>query len=428
MNQVLYVVADRRLMGEIRRDRRGRLNFIYDNHWHRMNGAFPLSLSMPFVVPEHEHARIEPWLWGLLPDNEAVLARWGQRFHVSPRNAFALLGAVGEDCPGAVQLVRPERVEEICRDDRQHVEWLTEAEIADRLRILRRDQAAWRLARDTGQFSLAGAQPKTALFFDGQRWGVPYGATPTTHILKPPMDAFDGHAENEHLCLTLTRALGLPAAKSEILKFEEEVAIVVERFDRVPSADRIRRLHQEDLCQVLGVPPTRKYENEGGPGCADMTEAIRTHSGEPEIDAWTFTRAIMLNWIIAGTDAHAKNFSMLVGAGERARLAPLYDVASTLPYDFDPRKLKMATKIGGKYLLDHVLSRHWAKYASEVSLPSAEVLEMGRAMADTLPVALTRTVDEARANGLDHPIMARMMDAVRMRSEQCARILSAAPE
>ena len=136
----------------------------------------------------------------------------------------------------------------------------------------------------------------------------------------------------------------------------------------------------------------------------------------------------MLNWIIAGTDAHAKNFSMLVGAGARSRLAPLYDMASTLPYDFDPGKLKMATRIGGKYLRDHILSRHWAKHASEVHLSSAEVLEMGRAMADTLPIALAETVDEARADGLDHPIMARMMDALRFRSEQCSRILFAAPE
>lgn len=50
---------------------------------------------------EHGHARIEPWLWGLLPDNEAILARWGQRFQVSPRNPWGLLAHVGEDCAGA---------------------------------------------------------------------------------------------------------------------------------------------------------------------------------------------------------------------------------------------------------------------------------------------------------------------------------------
>ena len=106
MSDVLFLVADRRIMGEIQRDRRGRLTFVYDDNWRSMDGGYPLSLSMPLVVGEHGHAKIEPWLWGLLPDNEAILDRWGQRFHVSPRNAFALLGKVGEDCAGAVQLAR----------------------------------------------------------------------------------------------------------------------------------------------------------------------------------------------------------------------------------------------------------------------------------------------------------------------------------
>ena len=428
MSEILVVVADRRIMGEVQRDRRGRLMLVYDDDWRSTDEAYPLSLSMPLVVGEHEHARIEPWLWGLLPDNDAILARWGQKFHVSPRNAFALLGAVGEDCPGAIQLVRPERVEKTLRDGGHHVEWLTEADIAERLRTLRSDQAAWRMARDVGQFSLAGAQPKTALLHDGRRWGVPHGPTPTTHILKPPIGTLAGHAQNEHLCLALARGLGLPAAGSEIVGFEDEVAIVVERYDRVRTAGAIRRLHQEDMCQILGLPPTKKYQNEGGPGCAEISEAIRTHSGEPGEDARTFARAIILNWIIGGTDAHAKNFSMLIGARGRARLAPLYDVASTLPYDFDPRKLKMANRIGGKYRLEEISSRHWAGFASEVRLPATEVLDMARTMAEGLPEAFTETVDAARADGLDHPILQHMVKVFSERSERCARSLEAVPD
>ena len=426
MTEPLVVIADRQTMGEIRRDRRGRLTFVYEDRWRSRSAAFPLSLSMPLVVAEHDHARIEPWAWGLLPDNEAILARWGRGFHVSPRNVFALLGAVGEDCPGAVQLVRPDRVDEVLRDDDQQVEWLTEADVAERLRILRHDRAAWRVPGDTGQFSLAGAQPKTALLFDGQRWGVPYGRTPTTHVLKPPVDGFDGHAENEHLCLALARKLGLPVANSEVRRFEDEVALVVTRYDRAGLDGSIRRLHQEDMCQVLGLPPTKKYQNEGGPGCAELGEAIRTHSGEPGDDAWTFARAIMLNWIIGGTDAHAKNFSMLIGAGGRARFAPLYDIASTLPYGFDPKKLKMATSIGGKYRLEEIRSRHWMKFATDLRIPPAEVLDLGRTMAETLPGAFAEIVGEARTDGLEHPILERMIDVLSARSKHCARVLETA--
>ncbi len=426
MTDILVVIADRRIMGEIRRDRRGRLRFVYDDRWRSMDAAYPLSLSMPLVVAQHEHVRIEPWLWGLLPDNEAILARWGQRFHVSPRNAFALLGAVGEDCPGATQLVRPDRVDDVLQDNDQQIEWLTETDIAERLRILRQDQAAWRMARDTGQFSLAGAQPKTTLLFDGQRWGVPSGSTPTTHILKPPIDRLNGHAENEHLCLTLARALGLPAARSEVLRFAGETAIIVERYDRIRLPGSIRRLHQEDMCQVLGLPPTKKYQNEDGPGCAELSEAIRTHSGEPGDDTRTFARALMLNWIIGGTDAHAKNFSMLIGPQGRGRLAPLYDVASMLPYDADLRRLKMAIKIGGKYLLEEVHSRHWARLAKEACLPPADILDMGRTMAEMLPTAFAQIVDDTRANGLEHPILPRMIKLLNARSKHCARILETA--
>ncbi len=298
MTGVLVVVADRRIMGEIQRNRRGRLTFIYDDRWRSMDAAYPLSLSMPVLVAEHAHARIEPWLRGLLPDNEIILDRWGKRFHVSSRNAFALLAAVGEDCPGAIQLVRPDRVDDVLQGDDQQIEWMTEADIAGRLQLLKEDQAAWRIAGDIGQFSLAGAQPKTALLFDGRRWGVPHGPVPTTHILKPPVHGLDGHAENEHLCLTLARTLGLPAAHSEVRRFAGEPAIIVERYDRIRRTGSIRRLHQEDMCQVLGLPPTRKYQNEGGPGYAELGEAIRAHSGSPGEDAWTFARAIMLNWII----------------------------------------------------------------------------------------------------------------------------------
>src|SRR5262249_42801651 len=163
---------------------------------------------------------------GLLPENPLVIDRWARHFQVSPADPFALLAHVGEDCPGAVQLVPTERVDAMLRGRAPRVQWLSEAEVAERLRLLRVDAAAWRRPTDTGQFSLAGAQPKTALLQTQGRLGVPSGRTPTTHILKPPLGDFDGHAENEHVCLSLARALGLASAHSEVTRFGREVAIV----------------------------------------------------------------------------------------------------------------------------------------------------------------------------------------------------------
>ncbi len=222
----------------------------------------------------------------------------------------------------------PERLDAVRAGKEDKVEWLDEADIAQRLQTLRADHAAWRLPRDTGQFSLAGAQPKTALLFQNDRWGIPSGRIPTTHILKPPTGHFDGHAENEHICLMLARGLGLPAAESNVMQFGEEIAIVLERYDRQPAGDEIIRIHQEDVCQALGVMPTKKYQNEGGLSSANIVELLRTYSTDREADVDTFVAALGFNWLIAGTDAHAKNFSVLL-AGGHVRLAPLYDVASS---------------------------------------------------------------------------------------------------
>lgn len=266
MSKELFVLLSDRVIGRVTQDDRARLSFIYDEAWRDIWGAYPLSLSMPLAAIEHRHDEISAYIWGLLPDNELVLDRWAKRFQVSPRNPFALIANVGEDCAGAVQFVRPERLGAVLEGEAGDVAWLEEPEIAARIRQLRDDQSAWRRPGDTGQFSLAGAQPKTALLLQDGRWGVPSGRIPTTHILKPPSVDFDGHAENEHFCLALARALGLPVATSTVMRFEGEVVFVVDRYDRQATDRGVIRIHQEDMCQALGVPPMHKYENEGGPG------------------------------------------------------------------------------------------------------------------------------------------------------------------
>lgn len=247
MTAELAALLDGKEVGRVRNDARGRLTFVYDEAWRNAADAYPLSLSMPLAAREHGPAVVQAFLWGLLPDNEHVLARWAAKFQVSARNVFALISHVGEDCAGAVQFVTPERLQAIRSGKEDHVEWLDEADVAKRLKALRADHAAWRLPRDTGQFSLAGAQPKTALLLQNGRWGVPSGRIPTTHILKPPIGHFDGHAENEHICLELASRLGLPVVTSRVTRFEDQLAIVIERYDRQASGNTIVRVHQECL-------------------------------------------------------------------------------------------------------------------------------------------------------------------------------------
>jgi len=268
MKKELIAILDGQETGRVVRDAHGRLSFTYNEDWRTADNAYPLSISMPLALAQHGNDKIDPFLWGLLPDNEMVLGQWARKFHVSARNAFSLIGAVGEDCAGAVQFVQPERLDAVLGQQPPEIEWLDEADIALRLRTLRQDHSAWRIPRDTGQFSLAGAQPKTALLFEDGRWGVPSGRVPTTHILKPPTGAFDGHAENEHFCLELARALGLPVVDSKIMHFQDEVAIVVERYDRIRTPDGLRRVHQEDICQALAIPPTHNIRTKVDPASA----------------------------------------------------------------------------------------------------------------------------------------------------------------
>jgi serine/threonine-protein kinase HipA len=420
MSGELIAILDGRETGRVLQDHRGRLSFTYNEAWRAAADAYPLSISMPLALAEHGNAKIDPFLWGLLPDNEMVLDHWARKFHVSARNALALIACVGEDCAGAVQFVRPERLEAILGEAPPPIEWLDDAAIAQRLRALREDHSAWRIPRDTGQFSLAGAQPKTALLFDNNRWGVPSGRVPTTHILKPPTGEFDGHAENEHFCLELGRALGLPVVDSRIMRFQDEVAIVVERYDRVRTAGGLHRVHQEDMCQALAIAPTRKYQNEGGPGIRDIVELLRTYSANTQEDVYTFLDAIAYNWLIAGTDAHGKNYALLIGAQARVRLAPLYDVASVLPYpDIDIERVKLSMKLGGEYRLRNIRLYHWRRLAEELHVnPDATIQrvdDLARQLADHIPDIRRRMTEE----GLTHPVIARLADALTARAAAC---------
>jgi serine/threonine-protein kinase HipA len=403
MTSELVALLDGREVGCVRNDARGRLTFVYDNDWRQAEGAYPLSLSMPLAADEHGPSAVQAFLWGLLPDNEHVLDRWARKFQVSARNAFALISHVGEDCAGAVQFVTSDRLEALRSGAEDKVEWLDETAIAKRLQTLREDHAAWRLPRDTGQFSLAGAQPKTALLLQKGKWGIPSGCIPTTHILKPPTGHFDGHAENEHVCLMLARNLGLPVADTKVMCFGKEIAIIIERYDRQFSGNEIVRVHQEDICQALGILPTRKYQSEGGPTPADVIELLRTYSTDRIADVDTFIDALGFNWLIAGTDAHAKNYSLLLAGGPQVRLAPLYDIASILPYDdVDIQKIKLAMKIGGEYKLSLIGLRDWQKFARETRLDPDKVVAGLISTAEQLPDIVTDVRAQAQKDGLDN--------------------------
>jgi serine/threonine-protein kinase HipA len=423
MSDELSVISEGKLVGRIT-CAANRLKFRYESSWRESPDAYPLSLSMPLVVEEHPHKAIDCFLRGLLPDNSQVLDQWGKRFHVSPKNPFKLIGHVGEDCAGALQFIPRSREEELLGDPgRGSIAWLSEDDLARRIRLLLENPGTTRTGTDTGQFSLAGAQPKTALHLDpaSSRWGVPSGRIPTTHILKPASGQYDGYAENEHFCLTLARELGMRAAVSSVIHPGGQPVIVVGRYDRLVRDGRFLRIHQEDFCQALSIPPELKYQNDGGPSVKAVAALLRDNSSDPLADLHRFAAALAFNWLISGPDAHAKNYSLLIAPGSQVRLAPLYDLTSSLPYPalISPHKAKLAMKIGSKYKIKDIARRHWESCARELGIPSPRLLEQIATMAELLPDAAIRAAHSIDRSGIKHPVIRRLIENLGPHVDAC---------
>ena len=402
------MLVDGRRAGRILADRHGRLSLIYEPDWLEDDQAFSLSVSMPMGNVIYPHRMITPYLWNLLPENPNVLTRWARQYHVSAANPFKLLTYVGTDVPGAAQFIPPEQLEAIASEHAPHIDWLSEADLRERLQQLREDISAVRRPGDIGKLSLPGAQAKTAFYWDidTNRWGVPGGRTPTTHIIKPCVPGFDGLVENEHLCQDIAARLGLIAARSSVLNLDETY-IVIERYDRAPpSADAPipQRIHQEDLCQALSLLPARKYQEEGGPGIAQIIALLRRVSTEPEADVERFVRANIYNWLIGGTDAHAKNYSLLISSADEVRLAPLYDLSSQLPYP-DLIAQKLAMRIGDHYDIARIGFEDWCLLAKAATLEQDQLLDWVTQMATALPGATETARDQALKDGLSKHIV-----------------------
>ena len=419
--KLLSVIANQQKMGTVE-EGRNHLVFRYTPTWQAAPGSFPLSTSMPVMQDEHPQAKIEPYLWNLLPDNPKVLEQWGKRFQVSHNNVFRLLEHVGEDCAGAIQFIPEAREAELLdRNDEENVEWIDEADLAHRISTLLQDHGAQRTGADQGQFSLAGAQPKTALYQSPAtgKWGIPGGQTPTTHILKPASNDFPGYAENEHFCLTLTAQLGIKTASSSVLHCDGVPVICVKRYDRYFKGERCYRIHQEDFCQARALPPSKKYQNDGGPSIEDVANTIWNLSNKAREDIETFARALIVNFLISGTDAHAKNYSLLIAGDNQVRLAPLYDISSALPYPtkVSPHKARMAMKVGSKYKLKEIEARHWETCAKHLRLKTKDFMETFETVCRQLPEACSETSAKLRAQGLTHEVIEILTRSISERSE-----------
>ena len=428
----LIVLMNGLRAGVLERLSGGAHRFTYDRAYRGIPEATPVSAAIPIALEVHRDAAVTPWISGLLPDNLDVLRRWAQLFSTRARGFDLLATPVGEDCAGAVQFVREDRLDAVLSNP-GHVDWLTEEEVGERLRELRIDEATWLGpdARDRrrllGQFSLAGRQRKTALLFEDGRWGVPNGRIPTTHILKPPVERFDEYRLydqeiNEHLCLAAARGAGLVAADSRVATFGGERAIVLRRYDRRRRDGVWSRIHQEDLCQALSVLPSAKCQREGGPGVERIASFFRASmpAQTARETLLRFTDALAWGWIVGSPDSHAKNYSILI-AGRELRLAPLYDISSGITY-WKEQELSLAMKIGDSYALSDYRDP-WAIGAKALGLPEDLVHDRVVALCRGAADAFSAAASDPEVAALGSRMPGRLTDAVAKRAKRCLALM-----
>lgn len=387
----------------------------------------PLSISLRTGRRPHAAEKVTPWLQGLLPDDGRVLSRWTEAFDLPDSTPFSILSSpVGRDCAGAVQFCRHEEIDYL-RSRPGSLDPLRDDEFEAIISALHNDSLAWLGDPTSLQFSLSGGETKTALHCAGQRWFKPSGATPSTHILKPELKLrrFDDLPLNEHLCQTAARNLGLPAAHTQIADIGGIQTVIIERFDRSDTQGEFVRLHQEDLCQALGLPPSKKYENKGGPTIANLAGVLRKHSTDAHGDLNRYRDALIFNWLIAGSDAHAKNYSVFLDS-DSARLAPLYDLASGLPYrdDYnDVQNIRLAQKIGRGYTLRRSDRRSaWSTTSHALGLPESGVLDRAEQLAEEIYGAFELAVEDLPEDLHENRTVNTLLRHLHRRSRVCSSV------
>lgn len=383
----------------------------YDVDWLDDPQGRPLSLSLPFT-PGNQPYRgqvVADYFDNLLPDSDPIRRRIATRYRTGGTSPFALLAALGRDCVGALQMLPPDETPVDLTSI--HGRELGDGDIAA---LLRGTTSTSALGQDDPledlRLSIAGAQEKTALLRHRERWLLPEGSTPTTHIFKLPLGLVGNmradmrtSVENEWLCARIVAAYGLPIASCEIAQFEDQKVLIVERFDRRLASDAswIVRLPQEDMCQATATPALHKYEADGGPGIETIMEVL-AGSTRAALDRRNFFTTQLVFWLLAATDGHAKNFSIAHLPGNRYQATPLYDVLSAHPIigsgagRLAAQKVKLAMAVRGRnvhYLLNQIQRRHWIAEGQRSGLSAAQV----NALIDELTSRTGAVIEEVSA-------------------------------
>lgn len=411
MARILDVWFHGNKAGQLLQDDSGRLLFAYYADYLKSDQPWPLSVSMPLGAAQFGDRVARPFFSGLLPE-DLIRRRVAKLLGVSEKNPFSMLEVIGGECAGALSLYpegtppHKENPDDIEILDEQHLD-----EIFEHLK--RRPLFA---GEDRVRLSLAGAQDKLAVRMIGEKLALMRGGAPTTHILKTLIsdrrDVTDS-VHNELFCLMLAARCGLSVPDTQMRRTPKQPYLLLQRYDRRWQGNDVVRLHQEDFCQALSIPPENKYEREGGPGISTCLDEIQKHSVEPLPDRIAFLNIVIFNYLIGNADAHGKNFSLLYEGG-KPRLAPAYDVLSTAVYP--ELATNMAMKISGKYDPDDVRLRHWHRLMPDTA-GARNALEKKLAdMAARILDHTTKLYAELKNENITSPILDSIVALIKKRS------------
>ncbi len=264
--------------------------------------------------------------------------------------------------------------------------------------------------------SLAGVQSKLGVrLLDNSQLAIPINGSASTHILKPDSPSLVGSVQNEAYCLTLARLCELATSDVTTGIAVNRRYLLLRRYDRSFMSGRWRRLHQEDFCQALGKPPEAKYERNQtgirGPTALDMMLLAKRAAGG--IGVLTMLDYIAFNIAVCNTDAHAKNYSLLI-TSRGFEVAPIYDVVSTQVWD--GITLNLAQSISGQTRGDHIERRHWEDLADGAGLNATSAIRRIENLFDRVEskIAEARTLVASMPAG-DHLVLDSVERAVKNR-------------
>jgi serine/threonine-protein kinase HipA len=392
------------LVGVITTDK-GVIEFTYDDDYCADPVNPALSFALPLRTESYCGNSVETFFEGLLPEENARVAL-ARKLGVDNRSYLKILQALGQECVGDVVISPSE--EPLMPNP--HYQPLSR-EVLERLSIGFADAAVELL--EVSRLSIAGAQYKVGLYHSpmsshsGTEWFIPTGTAPSSHIVKLPNSSFEDLAFNEYLCMRAAYYCGIPTPELFLFGGESPL-LAIKRFDRMVDADSrstdsmlsLRRLHQQDMCQALGIPTSKKYEERQLGYLKKMGELIAAVSADPYEDARGLARLMLFNYLIGNCDNHLKNYSLVMDSpGGEVRLSPAYDIVATTIYPHLSQT--MGVFIGGKGRIDRIGDNIIENLARDIAVSQKAVVEIAYSLTEGFKGALDKSY--AELSGMGYP-------------------------